>query len=228
MNNKKNKHTAISIGIVISILWITSGCSPAATPSPTPMPPTVTPIPPNPTQIPPTPTPTPDLLSLVRAYEEVFNRHDLEAVVALFADDAVLQNAWINGIYKADIKIQHDFVFGLNQTIQNSECSVVKDTVACKALVRDDCIKAAGIDGYHYTSVEYVFEDMKIYRVTGTESSDDGQTMTGFYRRMFGWSSAHRPEENSKLSDSNGSPIVNRETGKIYVKLCQEYAATKP
>ena len=226
MNNKKNKHTAISIGIVISILWITSGCSPAATPSPTPMPPTVTPIPPNPTQIPP--TPTPDLLSLVRAYEEVFNRHDLEAVVALFADDAVLQNAWINGIYKADIKIQHDFVFGLNQTIQNSECSVVKDTVACKALVRDDCIKAAGIDGYHYTSVEYVFEDMKIYRVTGTESSDDGQTMEGFYDGMFGWSGAHRPEENSKLSDSNGSPIVNRETGKIYVKLCQEYAATKP
>jgi hypothetical protein len=226
MNNKKNKHTAISIGIVISILWITSGCSPAATPSPTPMPPTVTPIPPNPTQIPP--TPTPDLLSLVRAYEEVFNRHDLEAVVALFADDAVLQSAWIIGIYKADIKIQHDFVFGLNQTIQNSECNVVKDTVTCKALVRDDCIKAAGIDGYHYTSVEYVFEDMKIYRVTGTESSDDGQTMTGFYDGMFGWSGAHRPEENSKLSDSNGSPIVNRETGKIYVKLCQEYAATKP
>ena len=226
MNSTFNPTIARLIGIGIIILLIASGCASAASPSPSPLPPT--PIPPTPTPIPPTPEPAPDRIGLVQAYEEAYNQHDLEGVTALFADDAMVQNAWINGVYKDDIKNRHDFNFGVNSTIQNSDCSLVKDTVTCKAVTWDDCITAAGLDGFHFTSVEYVFEDMKIYRINGPITSEDSQANNGFMNAMFFWSPANRPEENAKMYDSNNNLISNHETGMIVSKLCQEYAAENP
>lgn len=228
MNHKLNQPIMNLIGILTVILLVTGGCSPGATPSPTAIPPTSTSIPPTSTSIPPTPAPTPDLISLVKAYEDAFNAHDLEATVAMFTETAVFQGDWIVAIFKGDIQAQHDYSFGLNQEIRNSECTIGNDAVTCKAVIKDDCVTAAGFDGANLSSIDYIFENRKIHKVTATFVSEELVAVNGFYMGMFGWGAMHRQEENRKLADSNGSNLYNRETGKIVAKLCQEYAATKP
>ena len=214
MNIKINQSVANIIGIFLATILIASACSPAATPSPTAIP----------------ATPTPDPIGLVKAYEEAFNRHDLDAVMALFADDAATQNVWFVGssvISKPDISLQHDYSFGRNHTIQNSECSMDNDTVTCQAVTWDDCTKAAGLDGLHYKSVKYVFEDKKINKVTGTIVGDDYAAMGRFNSRLIYWTQANRSEELDKVIDGEFL-IINREAGEILAKLCQEFAAANP
>jgi hypothetical protein len=82
MNYKQNRSISNLIVFLTFVSLIAVGCNPAVTASPTAIPPTLTPMP-------PTAIPTPDLISLVKAYEEAFNAHDLEATVALFNDLAV-------------------------------------------------------------------------------------------------------------------------------------------
>jgi predicted phosphohydrolase len=128
-------------------------------------------------------------------------------------------------IYKADIQANHDYWFGLNAEMQNSECTEANGTVTCKMVIQHDCASAAGMDGLHYPSIEYVFENHLIQKVTSWIMEEDLFAMNGFIVSVNGWSAVERSEEVRQMSDSG---ISNREAGKIMVKLCQEYAATKP
>jgi hypothetical protein len=165
----------------------------------------------------------------VKTYEDAFNRRDLDAVVAIFTDNATFNGAfWLTAFYKKEIRDQHDYVFARNQVIQNTECTVVKDTVNCKLVVNDDCITSAGMDGLHFPKIEFVFDAGKIYKVTHMLSNEDSNPWYAFFFvRMPPWGQKNRTEEYNKLF--NGStPIYTHETGEITAKLCKDYAATNP
>jgi len=212
MNIKLNKYVAAIIGILLAITVIASGCSPAATLSPTAIP----------------PTPTPDLIGLVKAYEDAFNRHDLEATMALFVDNATYKlGEWYTSVIKQLTSDYHNTLFGLNSVIQNTECTTLNATVSCKVVLHHDCTEAAGMDGDHYTS-DYIIENGKIGSFHALELPEDYRALNNLYDPMITWAAKNNPEEWKKIWGLNGSLIYNFETGKIWAKGCRDYAATKP
>ena len=218
MNSKPHQTITNIIGFMVAILLVAGGCAPAATPSPTPLPPT--PIP---------PTSTPDPVNLVKAYEEAFNQKDMEALVPLFTEDIIFQGGdWITPLYEAEIRAQHGYVFTRNQTLQNTDCVLAKDTVTCQAVIQDDCITAGGLDGLHFSKIEYELVDGKIHQVTSLMASEDAQNFWYFlfipFRR---WVDKNYHEDVSIIFSGPDRLYKNPEAGQILSKLCKEYAATK-
>jgi hypothetical protein len=218
MNIKLNQFVATIIGILLATILLASACSPVATPSPTLLPPTSIPT-----------TPTPDLIGLVKAYEEAFNRHDPEAIMVMFADKSKYQwGGWTTAIVNQDISDLHDYFVSVNEEIQNTGCTIEGSVVKCQAVFRDDCTKSAGMDGEHFTSVVYNIENGKIQKVTAIELSKDNIKLNYFYNRMLNWSQKNNSEEYNKLFNEYNSFTWNQESGTIMSKFCQEYVDTIP
>jgi len=212
MNIKLNHYVANIIGILLTITLIASGCTPAATPSPTAI----------------LPTPTPDLIGLVNAYEEAVNRHDLDATMAMFADKSMYQwGDWKSALAKQDISDLHNFFFETNEDVQNTGCTVEGFVVKCQAVFRSDCTVSAGMEGEHFTFVEYTFENGKIRLVRAIGLREDHVTLDNFYTSLLDWGSKNYQEEYSKLN-SGGAFLFNQETGNIMSMLCKEFDAAKP
>jgi hypothetical protein len=227
MVKKFNPSITAIAGILIAIILVASSCSQAATPLPTPLPPTLIP-----------PTQPPDLLSLVRAYEEAVKSHDIDRIMALFTGNATYEwGQWTTAIFNQEVRDLHSYMIGVNGEWQNTGCVVDGSVVKCQAVFRDDCAKSAGIDGEHFTSIEYTFEKGKLNKVNSEELPEDRRVLWSFYTRMFDWASKNNLEGYDKLSaftdtigagGGNMELTRNMETGNIMSKYCQEYLDKKP
>jgi hypothetical protein len=225
MNYKTNHPIAYIIDLSIIIVLLASGCSFAVTPSPTLLPPT----PVLSTSTPIRPTPPPDLIGFVAAYEDAVRNHDLEAMVSSFADNAKFQwGSWTTTITKQEIIDLHNYFIGVNEEIQNSDCSVQGSVVSCQAVFRDDCTQSAGMDGERYSTIEYSFENGKITKITSIELTEDFYPLNGFYINMLNWGNRTYPEEYAKLLTPSGTMSWDQESGVIMSQFCQEYVYKKP
>jgi hypothetical protein len=211
--SKRKNQTVFSTGVLTLILLTLGGCSSASTPSPTTIP------------------PSPDPVSLVKSYEEAFNQHNLDTTMALFSDEAIDQwGTHYTAVLKQDVRSYHEFMFGLNSVLENTECTQSQDMVNCKSVLRFDCTDAAGMDGDHYT-IDYTFENGKIYKITAVELPEDLNVLNTFMRQTSAWAEKNNLEgwKNSMGSmGSMGTLNILSESGQAWAKACQEYAATKP
>jgi hypothetical protein len=201
----------LTIVVLTTVSLLAGGCSPA---TPTQPPPTAT-------QPPATPTTGP--LDLVKAYEEAFNRHDVEAVMALVSD-----NIWIDLVnWPSDQshsrQESHDLLeswFALNVEFHHTDCKTTgSSVVGCKAVASLDCSKAAGMSGINFLAVTFDLHNSKIDQITLQMQPDDENTYSSFLNNMEQWANRVHPEEMKKVTVTNG------EMGAIYGGLCKEYAA---
>ncbi len=116
MNKQRVKITMIGVAVVLMVL--AAGCDLIATPlppTPTQPPPTSTQLPPTATPIPPTPTMEPQ--AVILAWHEAFNNKDIEAFMALVADDAVLDRGPY-GIIEGKERIRETVLLEMEQDIK--------------------------------------------------------------------------------------------------------------
>jgi len=116
MNRLWSKET--TIGAAIMLIILVAGC----VPTPTALPPTATQPPSTATQPPPTetpipPTPTPDPQALIIAWHEAFNNKDIDAFMAMVADDAVLERGPY-GIVTGKERIRETVLIEMEQDIR--------------------------------------------------------------------------------------------------------------
>jgi len=203
---KVNFLIAGSVILLIAFIFLTAGCSSAAKPQP---------------------TPTPDLVGQVKAFEDAFNRHDVDGATAMFAD-----NAWYLGSYPTQ-QIHDNFVYSaaMNTESHFSDCVQAQDTVARKSAINsDECTKLAGLQGVPDKDVVFTFQNGKISRVNSANvGSVEYDKMDGFYGAIIQWAVDNDKTAELDKTGPAGSrfTILSREAGEITVKLCQDYAATK-
>jgi hypothetical protein len=174
--------------------------------------------------------PAVDLLALIKAYQDAYNRHDVDATAGLFADKGCIDWGVVPKCGSSELKDLLRYDAALNSQLEISDCIVEDDHVTCNAAQRNDCLAAGGLGETHYAPVAFLFQNGKIALVTATKMPEDAQRDLLFLYLLAGWSHRTRPAEWDKagrqdLLDDRLSPTFDNDTGAAMSALCKEYAS---
>jgi hypothetical protein len=194
--------------IVTVCLSIVAGC--VASPAPAPMQPTTTPVP---------PTPTP--LDVVQKYQDAYARHDMDAAMSLFTDDA--KYAWGEYFTTTDRTmirnwLEYDAALNVQTTVNN--CRPTDSTVTCEWRFVNDCFGANGTGSNDMNGVIVftVREGMiSAFLYTDNPNPAEGQWEEAF----FTWLAATYPTE--PVLETLAAKKFDRNFGQHLDKLCKEY-----
>jgi hypothetical protein len=174
--------------------------------------------------------PAAELLAVVQAFQEVYNRHDVDGTAGLFDDDGCIAwgdkgycGYWLTQLLRYDA--------ALHRELELSDCRVEEGRVICKAARRDDCLAAGGLGETHYAPALFHFEDGKIDLLQATKTPEDAQRDLLFLYALAGWAHRTRPADWERAGRGDlldnaiySPPFVDR-TGAVMSALCKEYAA---
>ena len=215
------KGQMLKLFVVITVcLSIAAGCmAPPPSPAPTPVPPTSTPIP---------PTPAPDPLAIANAYQDAVARHDVDAAMAMFTDDA--KYAW--GSYftttdKTMIRNWLEYAAGLNSQTKANNCKPTGPTVTCEWRFVHDCFGADGAVGVGYDmggTIVFTVKEGKISEYVLTESPDPEYDQWG--EAFFKWLEDSYPMEIGSVVQALRTWKFDRDFGQRLLKFCKEQAAS--
>lgn len=193
------------IVLLITLILLTTGCSSA-------------------TKV--VPTPTPDPVGQVKAFEDAYNRHDVDGALAMFAE-----NAWYFQ-YFPNQQIRDYFAYSKAMSAEShfSDCAPAQDTVTCKSSTYSDtCTKLAGVRGMPDKNIVFTFKDGKISKVSSaSEESAEAYNVYNFYGAIIYWAVNNDKTAELDKTGPAGSDyrftIYNSEAGEATARLCQEYA----
>jgi hypothetical protein len=227
------------LAVLVIVLSLVAGCATAPPALPATQPPAAEP---SSTQPPPAPAPTAalatspsaapaaDLLALVKAFEEAYNRHDVGATLGLVGQTACTD--WSDGPRCRSTGLEDLLRYdaALNSQLKIGECTLDGDRATCSATGRNDCLTSGSLDATHYAPVVFWFQDGKIAVIAATRAPVDTQRDWGFLSSLAAWAQQTRPAEWDKagrgdLLDPGISPTFDGQTGAVMSALCKEYAA---
>lgn len=200
---------------------------PPVTQPPPPQTPTTTP-----SATPSAAAPADDPLALVKAFQDAYNRQDVDAIAGLLSSSFCLD--WATNLEcgtMAKVILRYDAA--LNSTLELSDCRVEEDRVTCAAEQRNDCLTAGGLDQTRYAPVVFTIRKDKIASISADKLPEDGQRDLLFLYKLAGW--AHRTQPNKwaeagreDLLDILTDPTFNSQTGAVMSALCKAYASAPP
>src|SRR5215203_5191133 len=88
-----------------------------------------------------------DLLALVRRYQGVCNRYDVEAAVAMFADDGGIEYAGTLYTGRDVLRATHEYDMGAGNVVEFTDLAVDGDRVRCTFIATDQLCRIAGTSG---------------------------------------------------------------------------------
>jgi len=165
-----------------------------------------------------------DLIALVKAFQEAENRHDIEAVMGMFADDAEFEmvgQARVKG--KDQIRPIFDYDVGVHTDLQFFDFKCEGNTVTCQVVERNDRMKAAGLEKLLYPSCSLVFRDQLIEKFTASPEAESIRSVAEVMQRFLPWIQKYYPEDCLKLFTPDGRFIRNRQNGERAVLLMKEW-----
>jgi hypothetical protein len=139
-----------------------------------------------------------DPIGLLRHYQAVCNRYDIEAAVALFADDGCIE---INGtVYRgqATLRAAHECDWGSQTQVEFDDYVVEGDRVSCTFITCDVLDRAVGLDGRHMRA-EFTIRDGRIVRFLNLPADEQERLRHAAAKQAFHmWARAHYPDEVAK------------------------------
>jgi len=218
----------------IYILIVPSCAAPAApaASTPTPVPPTATLVAPTPTAVPPTltplpPTPAPasDLEKLAMAFQDAFNKGDVETAVALFVDEGLIY-MWDGDKIdnKEDVQSRLEYMTGRGVKLTVSDCKPKGKALVCTLEWRDEyCVEAwTGLDVWRYDLTLGAL-DNKIRLFRAMRTSESNQAWVASYRKLINWAEANRPDDLKRVWSPASYPPSGKELGELESGLCKAY-----
>jgi hypothetical protein len=89
----------------------------------------------------------PDLLSIVASLQDAANRHAVDEVMAMFADQAEFELTGLTRLVgKNEIRSIFEYDAGVDSNIQFINCTSTADTVTCRIVETNGRIRLAGLD----------------------------------------------------------------------------------
>lgn len=169
----------------------------------------------------------PDLSQRVRDYEETYNTHDVERLMALYADDIRFEitDVWVKEGKKAVRELaEWDKATNMHMTI--SDIKVSGDTVTFNLVETNDWWRLAGIGEVHYVPCVMVFRNCLISELRATMIKESLDAYAKVWPSIMSWASEHRSEELAELLPG-GEFIYSAEAARKWIVLLQEWRGAR-
>jgi hypothetical protein len=166
-------------------------------------------------------TKSPDALALVADYSGTANAHDIDGVMAMFAEDAQFELVGQGTLPNLQaIRALHEYDKCIQTAITLQNCAAGGLTVTCEIVETSDWLDAAELDEVFYPSAVFAFnEDGRLQRITAALSPEDGAAMGGVMSEFMPWLMANRAEQAAPLFGPEGQFIDGEANGKLVVLL---------
>jgi hypothetical protein len=139
-----------------------------------------------------------DPIALLQHYQEVCNRYDIEAAVALFGDDGLLE---IHGIVysgSAALRAAHECDMGSQTQVAFADYRVEGEKVRCAFITCDVLDRAVGLDGRHMHA-EFTIQNGHIVRFLSLPADEHERLRHAAAKQTFHmWARKHYPNEVAK------------------------------
>jgi len=139
-----------------------------------------------------------DPVTLLQHYQDVCNRYDIDAAVALFADDGSIE---IHGTaYRGQtvLRAAHECDMGSQTQVTFSDYTIEGDRVSCTFITCDVLDRAVGLDGRHMHA-EFTIRDGRILRFLSLPAdTQEHQRHSAAKHAFHTWAQAHYPDEVAK------------------------------
>jgi hypothetical protein len=163
------------------------------------------------------------LLQRVSEYEQAHNNHDVEGVMALFADDIQFETVgeWVIG-GKNKVRDLEEWDAALNDHLAFKSLTVSGGAVTGTATERSDLLSLAGFEEFRYDSVTVEFRGDLINRITVRALNEDRVGTSGTFHSMVEWARRERHGDIVKLVQ-DGKFAYNARNAKGWLTLLQEW-----
>jgi hypothetical protein len=167
---------------------------------------------------------SPKLQDRVKAFEETYNRHDVEGVLAMFAENGVFE---VPGSFtlrgRDDIRQIVEYDAAMNTQVSFGEYLVKDNVILCDMAETNDWLTAAGIKETQY-SVQLVFEKGLIQLFRAQAGAETKQAISEVVGPMTEWASKERPAELEQIMPA-GNFVYNAQNGRLFLTMLKDWMA---
>ena len=168
-----------------------------------------------------------DLLGTAKAFQNAANRHAIDEVMAMFADDAEFELVGLTRLAgKKEIRSIFEYDEGVNGRIELINCTLQGDMVTCQLVESNDRLRIAGFDRMHYPSCVLSFADGLIRAWRATPDPESTRSFNQFWGAVQAWIAEHHAADYACMVTPQGHFIRDRENGVRVVQLAREYRSS--
>jgi ketosteroid isomerase-like protein len=161
-------------------------------------------------------------MEVVEAFQEAYNGHDLDRLMALYAANAsfeVLEAFSLRGKEELRDLAEHDFV--LNVQMSCSQFDDRGDSVMCHLTETNDWLRTAGVARARYAAIFVVQGG----RITSVRAEPDPATVQAYQTvsiPLLAWANQESPELVKEMMPE-GQFLYNAENAKHFLSLLREW-----
>jgi hypothetical protein len=163
-----------------------------------------------------------NLTQLTRNYPTVYNTHNVNDIVNLYADDAVFEvmgQFSLNGKDQIRDITKYDSVLNIKMSVSNIE--TVRDSVFCNLSETNDWLQIAEIDEAHY-SVIFVYKDGLISKISASAKPETAKAFNNVLTPLMIWAKENRSDLLNEMMPE-GKFIYNAENAMKTLTLLTEW-----
>ncbi len=163
-----------------------------------------------------------NLTQLTQRYPTVYNTHNVNDIVNLYADDAVFEVAGqfsFNGKDQVRDITKYDSVLNIKMSVSNIE--TVGDSVFCNLSETNDWLQTAEIGEAHY-SVIFVFKDGLISKISAEAKPETAEAFNNVLTPLMIWAKENKPDLLAEMMPE-GKFIYNAENAMKTLNLLTEW-----
>ena len=139
-----------------------------------------------------------DPITLLQHYQDVCNRYDIEAAVALFAEDGCIEVHGAAYCGPAALRAAHECDMGSQTQVSFDDYVVDGERVGCAFITCDVLDRAVGLDGRHMRA-EFIIRNGRIVRFLSLPADEQERLRHAAVKHAFHvWARTHYPDEVAK------------------------------
>lgn len=143
--------------------------------------------------------------TLVQTFQEAPNRHAIDRVLTMFAEDAEFEIVGLTRLIgKQQIRTIFEYDAGVNGDLQIINRIATGDTVTCQLMERNDRLAPIGIALLLYPSCEFVVKAGDIQKFTAVPDAEGMAKSRAAWKAFLPWIAEHYPTDHALLFSPEG------------------------
>jgi len=163
---------------------------------------------------------------LVKNFETVYNSHNVEKIMSLYADDAifeVLNQFRFTRLEKIRGVAQYDSALDLSMTITDIE--VRGDTAFFKLTERNNWFKAMGVEAAYFDPTYIIFHENLVFSLKASATMESIKAIQAAMEGFMPWAKENAPDRMAEMMPDGGL-IYNAENAIKIVEVTKEFKAS--
>lgn len=165
-----------------------------------------------------------DLLDVVKVFQDAANRHAIDEVMEMFADDAELELEGLTRLVgKKEIRSIFEYDAAVNSKIELINCAATADKVSCQLVEANDRLRLAGLGSILYPSCVLCFEERLIRSWRAVPDPDAIRAVDQFWGSVRQWINEHYPTDYARMFTCEGGFIRSGQNAQRAIMLAKQY-----